>query len=192
MPVRYHNAMFACDWAQGRILVVKFKPAAGTYEASSEVFLEGRPLNVTDIEVAPDGWLYFCTGGRGTDGGIYRVVWTGKVPPRGPFKGAVAAIRQPQLDSAWSRQEIATIQQELGPEWDKQLIGMAENVKNLPDDRARALDMMQLLGPFPTTQMLVKLSNDKSPEVRAKAVYLMGLHSDETPDATLVKMLSNA
>jgi len=192
MPVRYHNAMFACDWAQGRILVVKFKPSAGTYEATSEVFLEGRPLNVTDIEVAPDGWLYFCTGGRGTDGGIYRVVWTGKVPPRGPFKGAVAAIRQPQLDSAWSRQEIATIQQELGPEWEKQIIGMAENVKNLPDDRARALDMMQLFGPFPTSEMLVTLSKDKSPEVRAKAVYLMGLHPDEATDAALVLMLSNS
>lgn len=190
-PVRYHNAMFACDWAQGRILAVKFKPAAGSYEATSEVFLEGRPLNVTDIEVAPDGWLYFCTGGRGTDGGIYRVVWTGKVPPRGPFKGAVAAIRQPQLDSAWSRQEIASIQQQLGPEWDRQIIGMAENVKNLPDDRARALDMMQLFGPFPTTPLLVKLSKDKSPEVRTKAIYLMGLHPDETTDAALVAMLTN-
>ncbi len=36
-------------------------------------------MNVTDIEVGADGWLYFATGGRGTDGGIYRVEWTGEV-----------------------------------------------------------------------------------------------------------------
>jgi len=192
MPARYHNAMFACDWAQGRILAVKFKSSAGTYEATSEVFLEGRPLNVTDIEVGPDGWLYFCTGGRGTDGGIYRVVWTGKGPPRGPFTGAVAAIRQPQLDSAWSRQAIATIQQQLGDDWDKQLVGIAENVKNLPDDRARALDMMQLFGPFPTTELLAKLGKDRSPEVRGKATYLMGLHVDDISEAALITMLGDS
>ena len=41
MPVRYHNAMFACDWAQGRILVVKFKPAA-RHVRSHQRSLPGR------------------------------------------------------------------------------------------------------------------------------------------------------
>ncbi|HEY1600035.1 MAG TPA: HEAT repeat domain-containing protein [Pirellulales bacterium] len=192
MPARYHNALFACDWAQGRILAVKMTPARGTYEAKSEVFLEGRPLNVTDIEVGPDGWLYFCTGGRGTDGGIYRVVWTGKVPPRPVVAGAVEAIYQPQLDSAWARQKVATIQQKLGPKWNRELIGIAENVKNKPEDRARALDLMQLVGPFPTTQMLVKLSRDRAPEVRTKAAYLMGLHSDGDTATALVELLKDS
>ncbi len=191
MPARYHNALFACDWSQGRILAIKMTPARGTYEAKSEVFLEGRPLNVTDIEVGPDGWLYFCTGGRGTDGGVYRVVWTGKVPPRPATPGAVEAIYQPQLDSAWGRQKVATIQQKLGPKWDRELIGIAENVKNKPEDRARALDLMQLLGPFPTGEMLVKLSHDRNPEIRMKVALLMGLHPDENTAAALVALLSD-
>ncbi len=192
MPARYHNALFACDWAQGRILAIKPIAAGGTYTAKSEVFLEGRPLNVTDIEVGPDGWLYFCTGGRGTDGGIYRVVWTGKVPPRPQVKGAIEAVYQPQLDSAWARQRVATIQQKLGKQWDRELQGVAENVRNKPEDRARALDLMQLLGPFPSPQLLVKLAQDRSPEVRAKVAYLMGVHVDEVTTAALIALLKDA
>lgn len=191
MPARYHNALFACDWSQGQILAIKMTPGKGSYEAKSEVFLEGRPLNVTDIEVGPDGWLYFCTGGRGTDGGIYRVVWTGKVPPRPATPGVVEAIYTPQLDSAWGRQRVATIQQKLGPKWDRELTGIAENPKNKADDRTRALDLMQLLGPFPTGPLLVKLSRDPNRDVRAKAAYLMGLHPDGETAAALVTMLDD-
>ena len=57
------------------------KPSGGSYKANSEVFLEGNPLNVTDVDVGPDGCLYFVTGGRGTSGGLHRVKWKGKVPP---------------------------------------------------------------------------------------------------------------
>ena len=66
-----------------------------SYTAEAEVFLQGRPLNVTDIAVGPDGWLYFSTGGRGTEGGIYRIVWMGDVPPLGPAQGVAEALRQP-------------------------------------------------------------------------------------------------
>ena len=65
-PVRYHGTLFTADWSQGRILAVKLKHNGASYTASSEVFLEGNPLNVTDLDVGPDGGLYFTTGGRGT------------------------------------------------------------------------------------------------------------------------------
>ena len=80
-------------------------PRGGTFEAQSTVFLEGNPLNVTGLDVGPDGWLYFCTGGRGTEGGIYRVVWMGRVPPEATRLGVglTAALKQPQLYSAHSR-----------------------------------------------------------------------------------------
>ena len=59
-PRRYHGSLFLADWSQGQILSVKWDEASGI---SSEVFLKGQPLNVTDLAVGPDGWLYFCTGG---------------------------------------------------------------------------------------------------------------------------------
>ena len=155
-------------------------PHAARTRRRAEVFLEGRPLNVTDVEVGPDGWLYFCTGGRGTDGGIYRVVWTGKVPPRPAMPGAVeadlsAAARQ-RLGSAKGGHDSAKA---ADPKWDRELLGIAENVKNKPDDRGRALDLMQLLGPFPTADLLVKLSRDRSPGPAGQGRVLDGLHADE-------------
>ena len=69
-PQRYHENLFLADWTQGQILAVKLDENG---RAQSQVFLQGQPLNVTDVAIGPDGWLYFCTGGRGTKGGIYQV-----------------------------------------------------------------------------------------------------------------------
>jgi putative heme-binding domain-containing protein len=192
-PARYHNALFMCDWSRGRILAIRTKRHGGSYKATAEVFLEGQPLNVTDLGVGPDGWLYFCTGGRETEGGVYRIVWDGKVPPdalkRG--KGVIAAIQQPQLNSAWARQRVALLRQQLGDTWAPQLTSVAEG-PNIPvEQRARALDLMQLFGPYPATALLVDVSQDRSPALRAKAAYLMGLHIDESTQRRLVELLDD-
>jgi putative heme-binding domain-containing protein len=191
-PARYHNALFACDWSQGRILAIRMTPEGGTYSAKSEVFLEGHPLNATDLAVGPDGWLYFCTGGRGTEGGLYRVVWTGKPAAEPKYGGVMEAIHQPQLQSAWARQKIATIQQSMGAEWDRQLVAAAESLRNSVTDRARTLDLMQLVGPFPSAKLLLSISNDPKPELRAKAAYLMGIHADSSSKSRLVELLADA
>jgi len=190
-PVRFHNALFACDWSQGRIVLFRMKPSGGGYKATSEVFLEGQPLNATDLAVGPDGWLYFATGGRGTEGGVYRVVWTGKVPPQPKLTGVMQAIRQPQLASAWARQTVAEVQKKMGAEWPRQLNAVVENTANAVHDRVRALDLMQLVGPFPSEKALVKWSKDGRPEVRVKAAWLMGLHPGETAGARLAQLLAD-
>src|SRR5690606_22149536 len=59
-PERYRGAMFGCDWATGKIYCMRLERTGATYRAQSEVFVEGRPLNVTDVAVGPDGALYFC------------------------------------------------------------------------------------------------------------------------------------
>jgi putative heme-binding domain-containing protein len=190
-PVRYHNALFIGDWSLGRIIAVRMEPADGTYLARSEVFLQGRPLNVTDLAVGPDGWLYFSTGGRDTEGGIYRVVWTGKVPPRPTEAGIVQAIRQPQIASAWGRNRIANIKREMGDAWAPQLVALIDDPRYAVDDRSRGLDLMQLVGPSPTTGLLVKLSHDAEPQLRAKAAELMGIHVDDSTNARLLELLDD-
>ncbi len=192
-PKRYHNAMFVCDWSRGRILAVRTKPHGATYKATAEVFLEGQPLNATDIAVGPDGWLYFCTGGRDTEGGVYRIVWDGKVPPNAlPHgKGVMAAIEQPQLGSAWARQRVALIKQQLGENWLPELQAVALEKKHPTAQRIRALDLMQLFGPHPPKSLLVDLSSDGAAEVRAKVAYLMGIHVDDSTHARLEAMLDD-
>lgn len=192
-PARYHQALFLADWSEGRILAVTLKKSGASFTASSEVFLQGEPLNVTDLAVGPDGSLYFTTGGRGTNGGIYRITWKGTVPEaeRNLGEGISAAIRQPQLSSSWARQNVAAIKDQLGPKWDRALPAVAQNAGNPPHYRTRALDLMQLFGPVPSSEVLVTLAKDKSEQVRAKAIDVMALHpSPETREA-LVKLLDD-
>lgn len=78
-PIRYQRAMFVLDWTYGRIFACHQTPRGAGWLWRPETFLKGRPLNVTDIEVGPDGALYIITGGRGTESSLYRVRYTGKV-----------------------------------------------------------------------------------------------------------------
>ena len=84
-PVEYQKAMFICDWAYGRILAVHLSPLRESYNGytgKSELFVGGRPLNVTDVCIGPDGAMWFTTGGRGTQSGLYRVTFGGEQAQR--------------------------------------------------------------------------------------------------------------
>jgi putative heme-binding domain-containing protein len=192
-PARFHGMIFTADWSQGRILAVKLKRSGATYTASSEVFLEGNPMNVTDLEVGPDGWLYFTTGGRGTAGGIYRVVWRGQVPAEVTDLGTglTSVIRQPQVQASFARQNIAAIRKQMGSNWDHSLIGVARSASNPAQYRIQALDLMQLFGPPPAPELLIELSQEPNELVRAKAAELMGLHATDATRERLVALLDD-
>ena len=190
-PAKYRNAMFSCDWAQGQIRAFRFDRRGAGYAATNELFLEGNPLNVTDLDVGPDGWLYFCTGGRGTSGNIYRVVWNEKIPAeqRDLGQGIVRAVRQPQTQSAWGRQAVSLLRRDLDDIWDQEIRRFVSDVNNSPSERAHALQLMHLLGPPPADIELRELSLDAEPLVRAKAAYLMGLIGNQTTSTRLAEML---
>ncbi len=76
-PAKYQKAVYAMDWSYGRILAIHLQPEGASYTAKYETLLRGTPLNLTDLAVGPDGALYFTTGGRGTQAGLYRVTYTG-------------------------------------------------------------------------------------------------------------------
>lgn len=190
-PRRYHDALFMGDWGRGRIVALKLKPNNGGYTIEGETFVEGKPLNITDCAVGPDGWLYFCTGGRATDGGIYRVVWNGKVPPAMTDlgKGLEVALKQPQFDSAYARQQCAIVRQSMGAKWDAELPVAVLSTDTKLEHRLRGLDLMQLMGPFPTPELLTKLSVDPQEQIRMKAAALMGLHYDASLEPKLLRLL---
>ncbi len=91
-PEKYRRAFFVMDWTFGRILAVHLHPKGASYVASNplasytypkgpessddvEVFLSGKGMPLTDLEFGKDGAMYFTVGGRGTQGGLYRVSW---------------------------------------------------------------------------------------------------------------------
>ncbi len=75
-PKDYQQALFALDWTYGRVIAVHLFPRGMTYRASAETFLQGRPLNVTDIATSPDGVMYLITGGRKTQSALFRIMST--------------------------------------------------------------------------------------------------------------------
>lgn len=92
-PARYQEALFTFDWAYGRILLFHLSPRGASFTATQETFVSGRPLNVTDGCIGPDGALWFVTGGRGTQSGLYRVTFNGpaeSVTPSTQYKAGSA------------------------------------------------------------------------------------------------------
>lgn len=76
-PAPYRDALFLLDWTYGRVLAVHLVPRGAGWRAQAELFLQGRPLNVTDVARGDDGAMYLITGGRKTQSSLYRVVATG-------------------------------------------------------------------------------------------------------------------
>ncbi len=93
-PGKYQRALYLQDWSYGRILAVHLEPHGATFRGTFEEFVKGQPLNLTSLDVGPDGALYFTTGGRGTQSGLYRVRYTGEIvpePARNPSPADTAA-----------------------------------------------------------------------------------------------------
>ena len=92
-PEPWRSTFFALDWAYGRIHAVTLTPEGSTYRGESQIFLEGRPLNVTSATFGPDGQMYFITGGRRTQSGLYRVRYSGN-PHSKPDEADETAARE--------------------------------------------------------------------------------------------------
>ncbi len=180
-PQPYRGALLVCDWSLGRIIAVFLKPQGASYAATWETLVSGNPLNVSDIEVAIDGSVVFCTGGRGTEGGVYRLSY-----PAGreeaafrPPQSLEELLDLPQPQAAWHRLEAARVQASLGRAWQD---GLREAARTQNEDRKlRALALMCQLGPQPDAELLLSLTGAPSPAVRATAVWLLA--ACDTPPA---------
>jgi putative heme-binding domain-containing protein len=102
-PVKYQEALFACDWSYGKLYAIHLSWEGSSYKAVAEEFLSGTPLQMTDIVVSPkDGAMYFIIGGRGTQSGLYRVTYTGKESteePERPKKVTAARVWRRNLEA---------------------------------------------------------------------------------------------
>ncbi len=176
MPVRYHGALFLGDWTEGRIWVARLTAKGDTFTAEVEEFLSANPLTVTDLSVGPDGALYFCTGGRGTAGSLYRVAWNGTVPES--FSRLTDSmsqlVRRPQPQSAWSRQQLAKIKVLFDSKWNDILTGVLGELRNDTNFRLRAINNLLMYGPIPSDDMLIQLARDPAAPVRVLAINTLG------------------
>ncbi|MCY3964580.1 MAG: HEAT repeat domain-containing protein [Acidobacteria bacterium] len=175
-PERYRGGYFMGDWSRGRIRVLFPERSGATWTGEAHDFVLGEPLNVTDLDVGPDGWLYFATGGRGTSGGLYRVTYDQPGQPP-EATGALRAVRQPMPRSGWGREAILRARAEVGDAWTSELWRIVRDPASEALDRQRALELLQVHGPKPTLDQTSALLSSDEPMVRAAAASLLGSYT---------------
>jgi len=202
-PEEYRDAVFLCDWARGRVLVMNPKRDGATWKAEPKEFLAVRGVNfpVTGACVGPDGSMYFCWGGRGTKGGVIRVRYVGPNPMRTVFNendlrgipgGIAYALSTPQHQSAYGRAAITRQKLTAGADWNWQLAAIARDTKRSDALRARALDFLGMDGDIIDPVLLGDLAKDPSAFIRAQAAQRMSLNGDPSAHALFKTMLNDS
>ena len=191
LPEKYKGSFLICDWSMGRVIAVHLDPKGASFDGSkTETIVTGNPLNASDIEVAPDGSILLATGGRNTEGGVYRVFARGTKMQAPKAESVADLMKVPQMSSAWAREMAANVKAKIGDKWQPALEEIV--IKGSPADKVRALTLLSQLGPAPTLDILVKAAADKSPKVRAFAAWLIGYHTAPESAATLKTLLSDS
>ena len=110
-PVKYQRAFYAMDWANGKLFAVHLTPQGASFAGTSEVFVEGKPLNITNLEFV-NGDMYFTTGGRGTQAALYRVRYDGPPTsaPVGPTVDAAAIKLRRSLEAFHGRADAKAVE----------------------------------------------------------------------------------
>ncbi|MCI0458783.1 MAG: HEAT repeat domain-containing protein, partial [Gemmataceae bacterium] len=193
-PEKYRGAFFMADWSIGVIFAVRLERDGASYKAKVERFCTGKPLNVTDLAVGPDGALYFTTGGRGTQGGVYRIVYAGKPGPIGdngwlphyqPFSAFGRAQNQRWADIRDKEGRPATAHVN---NLQKRAAG---TVPSSLANRIYALNYLHNHGLSPDVKLLRQLVQEKDGEIRAHAVWLLGLRGEKDTREALLKALKD-
>lgn len=196
-PEKYQGSLFVLDWTFGRVFAIKPQRQGDTYQGAAEEFLSIRGqfgFAPTDIEVGMDGSLYICVGGRGTHGTVYRVTYTPNVPPGtkadklpAAFDGInantdnarklQACLTAPQPASSWSRGRWVPWAKQVG---EQAFMNAALNEELPTPQRIRAIEILtdQFNG-IPETAGEI-LSNGPTAELRARAIWSLGLKGPET------------
>ncbi|MGE3314224.1 MAG: HEAT repeat domain-containing protein [Planctomycetaceae bacterium] len=189
-PEKYRDAFIICDWSMGRIMAVPMKQKGATYVGEYSTLVSGNPLNVSDIDVDRDGTLVFCTGGRGTEGGVYRVKATaGEIRPAKVEKFE-DILTLPQNLAPWATEMVSQMKEKTGAEWEAKLTKIVRNGK--PAEKLRALSILAQFGPKPSTELLVAATNDQDADVRAFATHLLGDHSGKAVQDAVVRLVSDS
>lgn len=194
-PAEYWDMFLQADWSRGRIVGSRLARDGASYSSESINFVYGEPLNVTDVDVGPDGNVYFALGGRNTSGGLYRVVYQGNQRAQRPAASTPldSVLSLAQHRSAFSRQAAKEIRDAMGmAEWQQGLTAEVRNTSADPARRVRAMELLQVFGPGMDENTLVPLVRDPAWEVRATAAYYLGMRSTPSARRELVALLKDS
>ncbi|MEZ6062952.1 MAG: HEAT repeat domain-containing protein [Planctomycetaceae bacterium] len=194
-PGTYYGALFVQDWTFGRIMALPLKPDGSVWDSEPIEFAAGSGqfgFAPTDMEVAPDGSLYVSVGGRGTRGGVYRIVYEANENQETLLSQTVATndperldrvLTAPQPASSWSRAVWVPLAETLGADV---FADAAVDEGRRPDQRVRAVEILTELFRGPGEATLTKLSKAKSSQVRARAAWGIGRKNPASPGVAML------
>jgi putative heme-binding domain-containing protein len=176
-PQKYRGCYFMADWSLGIIWACFLEREGASYKAKVERFCTGAPMNVTDLNVGPDGALYFVMGGRDSQGGVYRIVYKDAVAPTKDDSTVTSAfLHLAQPLSPWGRAELAAIvaKARVAPD---PFLKIALDRKRPAIERTKAMDLLatQKWANHPPF-LPVELVRDADSAVRAQAAAILGRH----------------
>jgi putative heme-binding domain-containing protein len=192
-PSSFFDNLFEADWSRGRLLYTALTPRGATYSGREDLaeFVHGEPMPITDLEVGPDGNIYLTTGGAAGQGGLYKVSWTGAAPAQPDMTGVYAIVRQPQPISSWGWAAIERLKASMGASFATELEKLARTATAAAGDRARAVLELQRHGPAPGADLLKALMKDRDAGVRAAAVYVAGVQTNDGAKAVAAAALKD-
>lgn len=194
-PAEYFDAFLQGDWSRGRVVLSKLVKSGATYQLAEPAtdFIYGEPLNVTDVTVGPDGLVYFTMGGRGTQGGFYRVAYVGGRSNRSrrPAEGILSVVRQPQPLAAFSDAYFRARKEEMGDAWGSELAALVRDEAAEAPDRMQALHLLQRYGPKPDAVLIGSAFASDDADLRAAAIYVVGQHGSDRAKAIAARGLSD-
>ena len=203
-PEKYRGGLFILDWTFGRVMHVPLTPQGATYApvpAGEFIAARGQMgFAPTDIEVGLDGSLYLCVGGRGTHGTVYKVKYTGSHSSHSqhrlftatdvdtPEQRLTACLESPQPTSSWSRSYWVPLATRLGAQ---AFLSAALDEGQPAASRIRAIEILtDLFAGLPGTAAEI-LATAKSPEIRARAVWSLGVRPPQGLTASVIIQFLN-
>lgn len=203
-PEKYRGGMFILDWTFGRVMHVPLSAQGATFAAQpAGEFIASRGqmgFAPTDIEVGIDGSLYLCVGGRGTHGTVYRVKYTGgrsdifkqrlltTTEVDTADQRLAACLEAPQPTSSWSRSHWVPLASRLGA---PVFLNAALDEGRPVAARIRAIEILtDLFAGLPATAAEI-LALAKSPELRARAIWSLGIRPPQGLSAAILTQFMN-
>ncbi|MGB6043434.1 MAG: c-type cytochrome, partial [Pirellulales bacterium] len=131
-----------------------------------------------DLAVGPEGDLFVAVGGRGTEGGVFRVRHTGSTDSRRdisisgvPFDMLAGVLNAPQPLSSWSRAEWVPYAKEIGR---PAFVRAAGDNRRTAAERIRAIEIVVELFQGLLVNEVPTLIADDQPQVVARAAWALG------------------
>lgn len=181
-PAKYQKALFALDWSYGIIYAVHLEPSGAGYKGTLEKFVTGQPLPVTDAVIGPDGALYFTTGGRRTQSGLYRVSYVGTESTEPVASEATAEFaKDRELRQQLEALQVAPKPESLDLIWSH----LGHN------DRAIRYAARVALEHLPPTSYLSRIAGETNPSAKIAAVLAVARTAPKAPTDELLGMLGS-